>query len=235
MAKKNIYSGLLWNAIMACVITAGIFAAVHAWIYQINNKKNQFYSVDEGNQDFVIDSAAAVVDSAAAIVDIAAIEAYQRRDDDASKNKTASLSSGNSKYIANSLKTGATPYAKYYGGNKKCSKDGCSEIKVTTSSSDVLVTIKKNDKVVRHAYIKAGDSFTFSFPNGTYQTFFYYGSGWDPEKKMKGGAINGGFISNESFGKDEPKTLLNNVLLYSLIMQTNGNFTTRPSDSNEAL
>jgi len=89
------------------------------------------------------------------------------------------------RYIDNSLRTGATPYSHYYGGNSTCSVFGCSEIKVSTSNSDVLVTIKKNDKVVRHAFIQANDSYTFSFPNGTYQTFFYYGKGWNPNKEMK--------------------------------------------------
>jgi len=99
----------------------------------------------------------------------------------------------------------------------------------------VLVTIKKNDKVVRHAFIQAGDSYAFSFPNGTYQAFFYYGKGWSPEKEMKNGALKGGFITNEDFGKDDPQLLHNNVLKYELILQQNGNFSTRPSNSEEAL
>jgi len=139
------------------------------------------------------------------------------------------------KYISNSLNTGATPYARYYGVNSSCDDYGCSQIKVRTSNSDVLVTIKKNDKVVRHAYIRAGDSFTFSFPNGTYQAFFYYGNGWNPEKEMKNGELKGGFIENEDFEKDDPQYLSNNVLEYQLIMQQNGNFNTRPSDPEEAL
>jgi hypothetical protein len=139
------------------------------------------------------------------------------------------------RYINNSLRTGATPYSRYYGGNSSCNDYGCSEIKVRTSNSDVLVTIKKEDKVVRHAFIQASDSYTFSFPNGTYQTFFYYGKGWNPEKKMKNGAIKGGFITNENFGKDDPQSLQNTILEYELILQQNGNFSTRPSNSEEAL
>lgn len=139
------------------------------------------------------------------------------------------------KLINNTLPTGATPYSKYYGGNSSCSNYGCSQIKVRTSNSDVLVTIKKNDRVVRHAFIQSGDQHTFSFPNGTYQAFFYYGRGWDPEKEMKNGEILGGFISEESFGKDDPQSLSNNVLEYELILQPNGNFSTRPSNPEEAL
>ncbi len=140
------------------------------------------------------------------------------------------------KYINNSLSTGSTPYSQYYGRNTKCNDYGCSQIKVITPvNSDVLVTIKKNENVVRHAFIQAGDSFTFSFRNGTYQAFFYYGKGWNPEKEMKGGEIKGGFITNEDFGKDNPQSLNNSILTYELILQENGNFSTRPSNPEEAL
>lgn len=143
------------------------------------------------------------------------------------------------KYINNSLYTGATPYAYCYGINSSCSDWGCSQIKVKTPyNSDVLVTIKRGDLVVRHAYISAGSSYTFELPNGTYQPFFYYGKGWNPEKVMKEtdcGTLKGGFISNEDFGKDSPQELSDAILEYELILQTSGNFSTRPSNANEAL
>jgi endonuclease YncB( thermonuclease family) len=143
------------------------------------------------------------------------------------------------KYIDNSLSTGSTPYSSLFGGNPACSEYGCSEIKVITpSNSDVLVTVKKNNRIFRHAYIKAGNSYTLQMPNGTYQAFFYYGKGWNPEKVMKqtpGGDIKGGFVAYEHFGKDEPQTLKNQSLTYELILQTNGNFSTKPSNADEAL
>lgn len=143
------------------------------------------------------------------------------------------------KYIGNSLKTGSTPYAYCYGANKSCSEWGCSQIEVKTPyNSDVLVTIKKNDGVFRHAFIKASSSYTFEVPNGTYQPFFYYGKGWNPEKFMKTalcGDLKGGFIANEDFGKDFPQVLDNSVLSYELILQQSGNFSTKPSNQAEAL
>ena len=143
------------------------------------------------------------------------------------------------KYINNSLYNGATPYSYCFGNNGYCSNNGCSQIKVfTPKNSDVLVTIKKNDQVYRHAYIRAGCSYTFQFPNGTYQAFFYYGKGWNPEKIMKetkSYIVKGGFIENEDFGKDNPQTLYNNVLIYELILQQNGNFSTKPSNKEDAL
>lgn len=143
------------------------------------------------------------------------------------------------KYINNSLSTGSTPYSYCYGRNSSCSDWGCSQIKVRTPyNSDVLVTIKRGGTVVRHAYIKAGSLYTFEVPNGTYQPFFYYGKGWNPEKVMKQtscGTLKGGFIEDESFGKDSPQNLSNNILEYELILQERGNFSTRPSNVNEAL
>jgi hypothetical protein len=143
------------------------------------------------------------------------------------------------KYIDNSLHTGATPYSDFYGVNRSCSEYGCSQISVRTpSNSDVLVTVKKNDRVVRHAYIRANSSYTFELPDGTYQTFFYYGKGWNPEKTMKTtakGVLKGGFVADETFGKDDLQTLNNDVLTYELILQQNGNFSTRPSNAEDAL
>ncbi|MDR2410446.1 MAG: hypothetical protein LBE13_20365 [Bacteroidales bacterium] len=142
-------------------------------------------------------------------------------------------------YIDSFLNTGATPYSDIYGGNPSCSEYGCSEIKVITSPDfDVLVTIKKENKVVRHAYIRANDSYIFEIPNGVYQPFFYYGRGWYPEKIMKEtpeGIIKGGFVSDETFGKDDPQVLEDEILEYQLIFQTNGNFGALPSNAEDAL
>jgi hypothetical protein len=142
------------------------------------------------------------------------------------------------KYINNSLPNGSTPYSLCYGSNKSCSEWGCSEIRVKTPyNSDVIVTIKSGGTVVRHAYICAGNSYTFEVPNGTYQPFFYYGKGWDPEKLMKSTLVcdlMGGFISDEDFGKDDPQNLENSILEYELILQQNGNFSTKPSNPAEA-
>jgi hypothetical protein len=143
------------------------------------------------------------------------------------------------KYINNYLRTGSTPYSKQYGGNPSCNDYDCSQISVKTPiSSDVLVTIKRNNKVVRHAYIRGGNSYTFSMSNGTYQPFFYYGKGWNPEKVMKEttkGTLKGGFVANELFSKDDPQHLENQILEYELILQPNGNFNTLPSNANDAL
>jgi hypothetical protein len=117
------------------------------------------------------------------------------------------------RYINNSLSQGATPYSSCFGGNKGCSTNGCSEIQVNgPKDSDVLVTIKNGNGVISHAYIKAGYAYTFELQNGTYQPFFYYGKGLNPEKEMPSescSGLKGGFISEEVFGKDDPLELDN--------------------------
>ncbi|MBP6870897.1 MAG: hypothetical protein KBC43_02720 [Bacteroidales bacterium] len=142
------------------------------------------------------------------------------------------------KFGKNSLENGATPYSYCFGVNPKCHASGCSEVTVKTpKDSDVMVTIKTGDKVVRHAYIRSGNSYTFEMPNGTYQVFFYYGTGWNPGKVMKSTGeceVKGGFVTDEYFGKDDPQVLDNTILEYELILQKNGNFSTRPSDAGEA-
>ena len=142
------------------------------------------------------------------------------------------------KYINNSLKNGSSPYAYCFGRNKTCSTNNCSQIEIKAPiNSDVIVTVKKNNEVYRHAYISAGNEYSLDLPNGQYQTFFYYGKGWNPDKIMKEtncGVLKGGFISEEVFGKDDSQLLKNNILSYELIIQQNGNFSTKSSNSQEA-
>jgi len=139
----------------------------------------------------------------------------------------------------NSLSTGSMPYSNCYGRSNYCNDWSCSEIKVITGGSgDVLVSIKNdNSMVVRHAYIRGGDSFTFNVPDGSYQVFFYSGNGWDPYKEMVSsicGSLKGGFVSNEKVTKDNYITLNSQVMTYELVLQQNGNFNAQTSSTNEA-
>ena len=137
----------------------------------------------------------------------------------------------------NSLSTGATPWSDCYGSTNSCSF-GCSQISVKTPrNSDVIVTLKQFGEVIRHAYINENSTYMFEIPNGTYQPFFYYGKGWNPNKTKKSGAcgsLNGAFISGEDISKDKPQTLSQNILSYELILQENGNLQTKPSNEEEA-
>ncbi|MCB0537448.1 MAG: hypothetical protein KDE33_07955 [Bacteroidetes bacterium] len=139
----------------------------------------------------------------------------------------------------NSLSTGSMPYSSCYGSSNYCSDWSCSKIKVITGGSgDVLVSIKNSyGKVVRHAYIKGGNSFTFNVPDGSYQVFFYSGTGWNPNKQMPSSScsyLKGGFVSNEDVTKDNYINLYSQIMTYELILQQQGNFSTKPSSKNEA-
>lgn len=148
------------------------------------------------------------------------------------KNKLQDIKDYN-EYIDNSLYNGAQPYSTWYGYNKLCNSYGCSAITVRTPNSDVLVMIKNgNEQVVRHAYIAANSSYTFELPDGNYETFFYYGRGWNPNKKMGNGVL-GGFITDEVFSKSGYEYLSNQELSYTLQLVQNGNFRTKGSSQNE--
>lgn len=146
------------------------------------------------------------------------------------------------KYSNNSLYNGATPYSYCYGNNPDCYPSSgyaeCSSVKVIAPyNSDVLVFIKKNNQPYAHAYIKAGKSYKLKLNDGTYQPFFYYGKGWNPEKYMKSancGTIRGGFVSGEVFGKDLPQEIIGGHLTYTLQLTANGNFSTKSSNKEEA-
>lgn len=139
------------------------------------------------------------------------------------------ISSDEMIFTSNRLQTGEKPY-------KNISLKGSSSaIKVKTegdSGMDIVVIVKNKERIVRNAYIKAGDSYTFRIPNGTFQVFFYGGVGWNPNKIM-GDEYLGGFVKNESFAKDNPVNIKNQMLEYELILQRNGNFSTLSSSESE--
>lgn len=134
-------------------------------------------------------------------------------------------------YETVALVTGDKPWSDYYSRTRRGSS---SDITVQAGDSQVVVTIKHDERVVDHAYIAAGDSYTFKLRNGVYQVFFYYGSEWSPEKPMPNG-IYGGFLYNEAVSKDSPVGLYNQGLTYTLYSVRNGNLQTQSSSLYEAL
>lgn len=151
-------------------------------------------------------------------------------------NVEGELSEEDKKYEGNSLSTGSTPYVSIYGKNYKCPYNRCSGIKVTApSGSDIVVIIKRNNQegeIVAHGYIRSGATYQFDIPDGTYQTFFYYGEGWNPNKDM-GDGVKGGFVKNELFSKDDPQEVYSGVLSYVLQLKQDGNFQTKGSNRSE--
>ena len=141
-------------------------------------------------------------------------------------------------YKSNSLLNGAMPYSNCFGSNNYCDSWGCSQISVKSGGSDVLVTIKNSSRrVIRHGFVKAGRTVTFNLADGSYQVFFYSGKGWNPHKEMSSNtcqSLRGGFLSKESFTKDNYVTVNNEKLTYELILQEHGNLITKPSSDSEA-
>lgn len=141
-------------------------------------------------------------------------------------------------FSTNSLGTGTTPWSDCFGRKNSCNV-GCSKIRVNgPSGSDVIVILKQNDVVKRHAYIASGGSYTFNIANGSWQPFFYYGLGWHPEREMTSptcSSLKGGFLENDHWDKDYTESLTNQVLTYTLTTVVNGNFQTKDSNQNEAL
>lgn len=134
------------------------------------------------------------------------------------------------------LPNGATPYSNCYGRNNYYSGWNCSQISVSSGNYDVVIIIKNSiGKVIRHAYIQAYHSFTFNIPNGSYQTFFYSGSGWNPYKATNSSkcTLHGGFVDNESFGKDDYFSISDQILTYRLTYSSGGNFSMRGASKNE--
>lgn len=135
-------------------------------------------------------------------------------------------------YKNNSLKTGATPYRSVYGGNSNTGNAGL-RIKAP-AICDVLVIIKRGGKVVKHAYIRSNQTYSFTLRAGTYQPFFIFGNSWCPEKEAPNGEM-GYFLEDVSISKDYPQEIGEyQELEYTLQAVRNGNFHAASSDENEA-
>lgn len=126
------------------------------------------------------------------------------------------------KYGNNVLDHGSLPYKDFYGENQKTKRKFNSDIEVTAPVAFDMVAIVRlgsdSGKVVSHAFIQADSTHTFRVENGKYQMFFYIGKGWKPTKKMENG-IEGGFVKNETYSKDDPVMLSNEVITYQLSMR----------------
>lgn len=136
------------------------------------------------------------------------------------------------KYRGNQLANGAQPYSALYGKNKQ---SGTSEIIVTApTNEDALVMVKNsNGKVLRHAYIRTGRSYTFHIPAGYYQVYFICGEDWCPEKEAPNGQK--GFFLSSSTSKDDVQYIDDyQSLSYTLQSMVNGNFMPQNASSQEA-
>ncbi len=137
-------------------------------------------------------------------------------------------------YLNHSLSNGAQPYASKYGYNSSCQYWGCSAIVVNAPYNSDVVTLIKNSsgRVVRHAYIRAGKSYTFEVPNGTYKPYFYYGKGWYPKKEMSKG-VKGGFLTDETHSYVHSCYLEDQEWTITLQLTIGGNLSSHPCSESE--
>lgn len=130
------------------------------------------------------------------------------------------------------MHTGSQPYSSVWGKNQNT---GSSDIEVVAPrNKDVIVIIRasKTNQVVRHGYISRGDTYTFTLPAGYYQTFFYYGTYWNPNKEVKEG-LKGGFRYGETYDKDKMRRLPEGIVrTYDLSSSADG-VETIPSSADE--
>lgn len=234
--KAKQYSSIKWKIILKvivvliCFILLGIKACIgyshekkEAILTDTDCKEEVVDSVINRNEEYFDDYQQKLEQAVPAVVDSVeevAGEGFEKIDNDQ----------------LGILKTGDMPYAKFYGKNLTCRRSECTGIKVTApEASDVVVIIKKRNehgKVAGHAYISAGDTYKIDLPDGTYQTFFYYGDEWSSYKDM-GNGIKGGFVRDELFAKDNPQEIYGAVLSYVLQLRRDGNFHTKSSSRSE--
>lgn len=204
------------------------------------NHKTEFYRIQRddirGYEEFIQKyPSSSYVQDAKERIETAIEEKRQREEQERIEAENRRLES---LYGDNSLSNGAQPYAQWYGKNQYYDDyTSHSEIIVKAPyNSDVIAIVRYNNmngSVAGHRYIKAGNSSKIYLKNGTYQTFFYYGKGWYPDKPMNG-KVRGGFLKGEAFSKDgSPSYLENNILTYELTLQENGNFQTSTSSEGE--
>ncbi len=131
------------------------------------------------------------------------------------------------KYGNNVLAHGSAPYSSFFGENRTAQKKHYSDVEVVAPIGfDMVAIIKEQNedgRVVAHAYVQADSTYTFKIDNGRYQMFFYIGKGWKPGKKMKDGVL-GGFVRNETYSKDDPVSLANEVITYQVSMKERDKF-----------
>ncbi|MBR3442069.1 MAG: hypothetical protein IKG96_00255 [Bacteroidaceae bacterium] len=149
-------------------------------------------------------------------------------------------------YRNNSLETGSKPYASYFGK----AKTGKNFIDFKTSgSSDYIAIVKRhsNNSYINHVYIKGGDKARLYVPSGTYDVYFYSGSGWNPD--MEVGRFRGGFVEGGITQKDGPIQLVSETIEmddgqiqertaymeYTLYPVVNGNLILQSADIDNVL
>jgi len=122
-------------------------------------------------------------------------------------------------YHNNKLENGSKPY-QYYFGNSITGSNYLGFL--TKGERDCIVIVKNMDgKYYNHVYICGDNSARVYLPNGMYNVYFYFGIGWNPDKKK--GELTGGFEEKESQQRNDSVLLQNQNYVYELYPVTYGN------------
>lgn len=210
-------------ATWGCLLIPVIIAVIALIMNVLSNYNSDCTSY---NSTYNSETAYAVADSVASDSAVADEEDFTYEDFSTQEEKWLN------QYKGHSLKTGATPYRSLYGPNSKIGDAG---LKVKAPADcDVLVIIKRGEKVVKHAYIRASHSYSFTLRAGIYQPFFVFGNSWCPEKPSPNGQL-GYFLEDVAISKDYPQEIEDfQELQYTLQKVSYGNFHAKDSNPLEA-
>ena len=134
------------------------------------------------------------------------------------------------RYRHNRLENGAKPYRAYYGKDRT----GYNYMDFNTEKGyDYVVIVKRSSdmRVMNHVYIRGGRMCRLYLPDGTFNVYFYSGTGWNPNIKIK--RVKGGFMESPSNQKDEGIRLYDSYVTYTLYRVPNGNLHLQQSSVDE--
>ena len=134
------------------------------------------------------------------------------------------------RYKHNRLENGAKPYRAYYGKDRT----GYNYMDFKTEKGyDYVVIVKRSSdmRVMNHVYIRGGRMCRLYLPDGTFNVYFYSGTGWNPNIKIK--RVKGGFMESPSNQKDEGIRLYDSYVTYTLYRVPNGNLHLQQSSVDE--
>lgn len=134
------------------------------------------------------------------------------------------------RYKHNRLENGAKPYRAYYGKDRT----GYNYMDFKTEKGyDYVVIVKRSSdmRVMNHVYIRGGRMCRLYLPDGEFNVYFYSGTGWNPNIKIKG--VKGGFMESACNQKDEGIRLYDSYVTYTLYRVPNGNLHLQQSSVDE--
>ena len=134
------------------------------------------------------------------------------------------------RYRHNRLENGAKPYRAYYGKDRT----GYNYMDFNTEKGyDYVVIVKRSSdmRVMNHVYIRGGRMCRLYLPDGTFNVYFYSGTGWNPNIKIK--RVKGGFMESPSNQTDEGIRLYDSYVTYTLYRVPNGNLHLQQSSVDE--